>query len=276
MTKVFFLFILFQINNFYSQTFTTERRYPTSEFSSIIKDTSDFVVLYNVTTSDGKNKKSSAQTLLQIGKRFSKFIDINTIKRDSLLKEHSKLETVGAKELNNLSKYNVIYKKNVLKDLQTNAIFVQERISKNVYQYQEGIPKLNWMLTKDKMNLLGYQCKSAKLNFRGRNYLAWYTDEIPKSNGPYIFGGLPGLILKISDEDGIYEFTAVGIEKKKMDIYFRDEKTIHQVSRDDFRKIQRNYFENPSLFMQGKAYDETGKEIPPQTVTRHYTPLELE
>ncbi len=276
MIRILLLFIIFQFSNVYSQTFTTERRYPTNKFSSQIKGVSDLIVLYDVTISDGKNKKSTAQTLLQSGERFSKFIDINTIKRDSLLQEHSNLETVGAKELNDLSKYNVIYKKNLLKDFQSETVYVQERISKNVYQYQESIPKLDWKLTNDKMILLGYKCKSAKLSFRGRNYVAWYTDEIPKSDGPYIFSGLPGLILKISDTEGIYEFTAVGIEKKKMDIYFRNEKTIHHISRDDFRKIQRNYFENPSLFMLSKAYDETGKEISPRSVIRHYSPLELE
>lgn len=276
MTKFLYIFIIIQFCNVYAQTFSTNMRFPASKYSAETKDVSELVVLYNITTSDGKNKKNTAQALLQIGKNFSKFLDVNTTKRDSIIKEQSKLETVGAKELNELGKYNVVYKKNVLKDFHAKTIFVQERISKNVYQYQEPIPQQDWLLTNEKTSLLGYLCKSAKLHFRGRNYVAWYTEEIPRNDGPYIFSGLPGLILKISDEQGNYDFSAVAIEKKKMDIYFRNENNIQLISREDFRKIQRNYFENPTLFMPGKAYDETGKEISSQISKRYYIPLELE
>ena len=126
------------------------------------------------------------------------------------------------------------------------------------------------------MTLLGYKCKSASTTFRGRKYKAWFTEEIPKSEGPYIFNGLPGLILKITEENGLYDFTAVGIEKKTMDIYWRNEDTIIPVTRENFRKMQQNYFENPSIFMSGKAYDESGKEISLPSQRRLYLPLELE
>lgn len=124
--------------------------------------------------------------------------------------------------------------------------------------------------------LLGFKCKSAGMSFRGRLYKAWYTEEIPKSDGPYIFQGLPGLILKITDENGQYDFTAIGIEKNKMVIYWRNEDNIVSISRADFRKMQQNFFENPSIFMTGKAYDESGKEISLQNKNRLYIPLELE
>ena len=267
---------MFQLYFVDGQVFTTDRRYSTTKYSSELKGFSEFVVLYNITFSNGKDKTATTQAYLQLGERFSKFLDVNTIKRDSLLKEQSNFETVGAKEINELGKYNVIYKKNVLKDLSSNTIFVQERVSKNVYQYQEPIPKQNWILTNDKMTILGYQCRSAKLTFRGRNYIAWYATGIPKSDGPYIFAGLPGLVLKITDEQQEYDFSAIAIEKKKVNIYWRNEKNIVTVSRDDFRKIQRNYFENPGLFLSSKAYDETGKEMLPQIPTRYYNPLELE
>jgi GLPGLI family protein len=138
------------------------------------------------------------------------------------------------------------------------------------------MPVQHWVLTNEKKSLLGYLCKSATLTFRGRKYRAWYTEEIPKNDGPYIFHGLPGLILKITDEQGQYDFTAVGIVKKKMDIYWRNESSIETVSRENFRKIQRNYFENPSIFMSGKAYDDVGKIISIPINKNFYTPLELE
>lgn len=276
MTKLFYFCILFQFCTLFGQTFTTDRRYPPSAYSAEMKDTSEFVVLYNITFSDGKDKKNGVQAILQIGSNFSKFIGVTNVKSDSLMQAYSKVESIGGKELNELSKWNPLYKKNILKDWLSNNIFFQERISTTVYQYQEPFPKQNWILLNDKSTILGYQCKSAKLTFRGRNYKAWYTEEIPKNDGPANFSGLPGLILRITDEQGIYDFSAIAIEKKKMNIYWRNEKKIIQTNRVDFRKIQRNYFENPGLFLHGKAYDGNGNEIVPKFNAKIYNPLELE
>lgn len=213
--------------------------------------------------------------MLQVGKTFSKFFDVNTLKKDSLNESYSHQSTIGTKEMNEFSKFRILFNKNILKDLSSNTLFFQDRF-KNVYQYEESIPKQDWVLTNEKSVILGYSCNQATLKFRGRNYIAWYTTEIPISNGPYVFGGLPGLILKISDEKEEYVFTAIAIEKKKLNIYWRNEDNIIKISRDDFRKIQRNYFENPSLFLHGKAYDSDGKEILLKSPSKPFNPIELE
>ena len=47
------------------------------------------------------------------------------------------------------------------------------------------------------------------------NYEAWYTLEIPISNGPWKLGGLPGMILEAYDTQRHYVFECIGIEKVK-------------------------------------------------------------
>lgn len=44
--------------------------------------------------------------------------------------------------------------------------------------------------------LLGFKCKSATAEFRGRKYKVWYTMEIPIPIGPWKLGGLPGFNFK--------------------------------------------------------------------------------
>ena len=88
-----------------------------SPYSAENKDVSELVVLYNITFRNGKGKNVETQAILQIGKNFSKFIGLTNLKRDSLVQAYSKKESLGAKELNELARLSVVYKKNILKDL---------------------------------------------------------------------------------------------------------------------------------------------------------------
>lgn len=67
----------------------------------------------------------------------------------------------------------------------------------------------NWKLEDETKTISGYPCRKATLAYKGRKWTAWYTTEIPLFFGPYKFGGLPGLIVKISDEAGDYDFELV-------------------------------------------------------------------
>ena len=44
-----------------------------------------------------------------------------------------------------------------------------------------------------------YTCKKATTHFRGRDYIAWFTTDIPIVAGPWKFNGLPGLVIDIED-----------------------------------------------------------------------------
>ena len=82
-----------------------------------------------------------------------------------------------------------------------------------VFQYVESIPKLKWEISPRTKTIMGYDCQCATVTFRGREYEAWFTSDIPLSYGPWKFQGLPGLILEVKDSKNEYHFTANGIEK---------------------------------------------------------------
>lgn len=88
----------------------------------------------------------------------------------------------------------------------------------------EKLPKLNWEVLKDTLTILKYNTQKAKVNFRGRNYFAWFTSDIFISDGPFKFHGLPGLILKVESEDKnyVYEAYEIAINSKKGDLPFQD------------------------------------------------------
>ncbi len=83
---------------------------------------------------------------------------------------------------------------------------------------EEPIPVFNWVLKPDTLHIAGYLCNLAFLKFRGREYKAWFTTEIPTSFGPWKFYGLPGLIINIATTDGKIRFSLTELKKMKTNI----------------------------------------------------------
>lgn len=79
--------------------------------------------------------------------------------------------------------------------------------------YEEERPALSWEMTDRDSTVCGYACLQAKTRLYGRDWTVWFAPEIPLSYGPYILGGLPGLILDAEDADELFHFTAVGLEQ---------------------------------------------------------------
>ncbi len=76
--------------------------------------------------------------------------------------------------------------------------------------------QLSWKIVPDTVQeVAGYTCKMATTTFAGRNYVAWFTLEVPISEGPYKFSGLPGLIVKICDLQQQHKYSLLSIRKSK-------------------------------------------------------------
>ena len=56
-----------------------------------------------------------------------------------------------------------------------------------------------------------YLCNKATINFRGIDYIAWYTKEIPVPYGPWKMRGLNGLILECYDKSKYYRIISKNI-----------------------------------------------------------------
>lgn len=83
--------------------------------------------------------------------------------------------------------------------------------------YEEERPVLSWEMTDRDSTVCSYACLQAKTRLYGRDWMVWFAPEIPLSYGPYILGGLPGLILDAEDADRLFHFTAVGLEQNPAD-----------------------------------------------------------
>lgn len=108
---------------------------------------------------------------------------------------------------------------------------------------------LDWQLKNESMIISQYNCKKATVNYGGRDWVAWYAIDIPSSFGPYIFKGLPGLILEISDLDNVFHFTIESLQNGSFTLntdvenyfYKKTSPTINTMSSVEFFKGRNNY-----------------------------------
>jgi GLPGLI family protein len=102
----------------------------------------------------------------------------------------------------------------IYKNLISKAIYNTERIGFKEFLVVDNFGVFNWVLTKNTKEILGFHCKEAKLNFRGRDYVAYYTIETQFNCGPWKFSGLPGTILEIESTDGVFKTHANSVNIK--------------------------------------------------------------
>ena len=94
--------------------------------------------------------------------------------------------------------------------------------------------------------ILDKPCKKATCSYAGRNYVAWYTEEVNLPYGPYIFGGLPGLIIYLHDTKYNWVFTCNGIQKATQlrNMYLYKDKHYQKTTREKALSACKNEWED--------------------------------
>lgn len=90
--------------------------------------------------------------------------------------------------------------------------------------------------------------------------------------GPWTFGGLPGLILKLYDTQRLYTWEAVGLRSGSFPITKRKYEGFHKDSRDHVYKLQ--VAANRDHLKTGGAIDRRTGQL--RSFPHPYDPLELE
>jgi GLPGLI family protein len=135
-------------------------------------------------------------------------------------------------------------KHNVYKD--ESKTYISNYLGRNYYTY-ESPDKLDWQIdNKTTSTIGGYKCNKAVVNVGGKKFIAWFTYDIPISDGPYKFRGLPGLILKINEANNYIGFELISINKKSLPI---EQKKGLIISKDQFITKRKEYMNDP---YQGK------------------------
>lgn len=154
--------------------------------------------------------------ILQVGANSSKFFSYHAFVRDSII-----LATGNSSIPSTIPQINI----RLLKNFPDKGRFVytDEPILFTKLKCQGVLTPVKWVIYPRMGEVLGYSCQKATTHFAGRDYVAWFTTEIPLQDAPYFFDGLPGFIIKIQDTRKHYtfEFNTIKEAHEETNIYLR-------------------------------------------------------
>jgi len=249
MKKLHYLFsisLFFIINNSFSQ-------------NSKSIDKSLYKVLYEYQfqrdSTDVNNSKTAIMELL-IGKKYSLFQSLNTKFNDSLYNAN-KTEIENASDQSELFSIMAERKKDRLKYKllkQNNKITTYSQVLMDRYKYDENV-NFKWKIFSDTLTINTYKCNKATTNFGGRSYTAWFSSEIPISNGPYKFNGLPGLIVKIYDikKEHVFELVSFNKDSVQIKILKDTDKPIEKITKKQYFNAIKSFKSDPINYFTVKA-----------------------
>lgn len=224
-----------------------------------------------VSDSTAKDKTESETMYLDISKKGSKFYSHNKAVADSLIKEMDKKGTHDFKNIT-FGKVDHI----VEKTSPDYKILFFDKVDMDNYKILDD-RVLDWKISPEKEKIGAFNAQKATTNFAGRQWVAWFTTEIPFQDGPYKFRGLPGLIIKIEDKSKSHSFVLAEVKNLNANEVWMSEneketqfhRPMISVDIEKYKKIYIDQRNNPTkgmkqLLAQGgnvRFLDENGKEL---------------
>ena len=235
MKQNYFFLITFLSFTFFQGQNTANRFFYELTYKSYIKDS--IVTKKTLTILDITNQKSI-------------YRDYLSVSQDSLITE---LSEKYKKSGNNVDMQKLIKTPNfthkIIKEYPIKKVTYYDKVLQDNFIYEEA-PNLQWKILKEKKTIGEYKAQKATAKYGGKNWIAWFSNDIPFLDGPYKFYGLPGLIVQIEDEEDNISWTLAGnktvknYKEKSLLDGGNNIKSI-MVSKEKFKEIDTDYRNNP-------------------------------
>jgi GLPGLI family protein len=214
MLKTFMLSCLIS-GSMFAQDFSGRATYKTHRKSSFELDS----------TTIAANPGIQEQMEAQMRKMFQKTFTLDFTKSESMYKEEQELDAPKGPSANGgvmvmvmggNGSSDILYK-----NISENRMAHKTELMGKVFLIKDNLEAYDWELTGETKNIGNYTCykavyekeeediqidmidgevKEEKVT-KKRTLVVWYTTDVPISNGPNNYGGLPGLILEVNDGD---------------------------------------------------------------------------
>lgn len=105
-------------------------------------------------------------------------------------------------------------------------------------------PSLGWRIAVEQAEHLGYTVMKATAQHDSTTVEAWFAPQIPVPGGPASYGGLPGMILVLSLNDGQTQYQATEVALKELEAgLIRPPEDGDEVSYEEFEQLVRERLE---------------------------------
>ncbi len=213
-------------------------------------DSTKWLCQYNYNLMEDSTNRNSVKNnamVLQIGSHLSKFSPWNTLIGDSLRYYNQGIGLENFAQLLSKAMYRAIPGSllaayGIYKNYPAIGSIFFTAYGNHLFYKLEQPMKMIWELDNQQDSvILGFNCQKAYTTYGGRDYIAWYSPQIPISEGPYKFNGLPGLILKISDTKNQHSFTVNAIKKVTYNqAILKQTRKFVDITAADYIKAKRN------------------------------------
>lgn len=129
-----------------------------------------------------------------------------------------------------------------------------DRVSMNLFGYDDPV-KFTWNILPEKQKIGEYNTQKATTEYGGRKWTAWFSSDIPFQDGPYKFYGLPGLIVKIEDDEKNYSWMLSGNKRienydelsysDKINAKYGVSNTVTPTTKEKFDKAYASFKQDP-------------------------------
>jgi len=215
-------------------------------------------------------------------KMFQKTFTLDFTKSESMYKEEQELDAPKGPSANGGvmvmvmggdGSSDILYK-----NISQNRMAHKTELMGKVFLIKDNLVAYDWELTGETKNIGNYTCYKAKFEreeediqinmidgevkeekvTKKRTLVAWYTPEVPISNGPSNYGGLPGLILEVNDGNQTIVCSEIVLNPKEVK-EIKEPTKGKVVTRDEFSKI--SFEKTKEMMNRYRSRDGKGIEI---------------
>ncbi|WP_435416379.1 GLPGLI family protein [Polaribacter aestuariivivens] len=264
MKAIFTTFVLLFAFTVNAQNFQGKATYKTSQKSN-----------FKIKDDKGVDDKMQEQLRKRLEKMNQKTYILNFDKNVSTYKEDVKLNApkpqVGGAGIKVFSLGGSGESDIYFKNLKKNSYLNQTEIQGKRFLIKDKLPKYEWELSSETKNIGTYTCYKATFSkeVESKNITikngesveevkketivttAWYTPQIPLSNGPANYQGLPGLILEVNDGKKIIVCTEIILNPEEK-ITIQEPEKGKVVSQKKFNKIRKEKTDEMMEKMKGR------------------------
>ena len=217
----------------------------------------------------------------QMRKMFQKTYTLDFTKSKSVYKEVQELDAPKVPSSNGVmimvqgsNGSNDVLFKNILENRMAN----KKELMGKVFLIRDNLVAYDWELTGETKNIGNYTCYKAKFEIeeedlqinmidgevkeekvtKKRTLVAWYTPEVPISNGPRDYGGLPGLILEVNDGNQTIVCSEIVLNPSEVK-EIKEPTKGKVVTREEFSKI--SFEKTKDMMNRYRSRDGKGIEI---------------